>query len=74
MTQARELNKKAVETPESGNVRVQQPEESHWQHSFLQLQRRAGNQAVVKLLATQGLVQRKCSTCSATTKCAACEE
>ena len=74
MTQARELNKKAVETSESGNVQVLQPEESHWQHSFLQLQRRAGNNAVVNLLATQGLVQRKCSTCTASTKCASCEE
>ena len=74
MTQARELNKKAVETTENGNVQVQQPDESHWQHSFLQLQRRAGNQAVVNLLATQGLVQKKCSTCTATTKCASCEE
>jgi hypothetical protein len=74
MTQARELNKKAVETAESGNVQVQQPEESHWQHSFLQLQRRAGNRAVVNLLARQGMVQRKCSTCTGTTKCASCEE
>src|ERR1700754_56652 len=74
MTQARELNKRAVETPESGKAQVQQPEESPWQHSFLQLQRRAGNRAVVNLLANQGLVQKKCSTCTATTKCASCED
>ena len=74
MTQAREHNKRTVETPENLNAQVSRPDESYLQHSFLQLQRRAGNHAVVNLLATQGLVQRKCSTCTGTTKCAACEE
>ena len=73
MTQARDLNKRTVETLENGNAQAHQPE-PHWQHSFLQLQRRAGNHAVVNLLASQGLVQRKCSTCNGTSKCAACEE
>jgi hypothetical protein len=74
MTQTRETIEKTFEAPEGAKAQAHQPAEFDWQHSFLQLQRKAGNRAVVNLLATRGLVQRKCATCSGTTKCAACEE
>ncbi len=59
MTEARETKKKPAAQLEPGKAEEVYPDESRGQHYLLQLQRSAGNRAVVGLLESHGWVQTR---------------
>jgi len=87
MTQARDTKRTSAKLVEHRKPEEPQRDSGFQFHSLLNLQRRAGNRAVVGLLeshgqlqtkrrssAPVGVIQPKCTTCSPTSKCASCEE
>ena len=90
MTQALNVKNKPAEVVEHNKPERHEQDEAGPLHPVLQLQRSIGNRAVVQLLQSHShlqrkprtdlspssvvMVQRKCSTCTPSAKCAQCEE
>ena len=72
MKHAQDTKKDFDDSPDRQKTTEAEPQQDSPFPSLVQLQRRAGNQAVVYLLG--GMAQQKCKDCSPTATCSACQE